>query len=270
MGKEGGMKYFFLSLILIAALIVTGCATLKKATNIIKSDEQIAIDEAKAKSEKAEKDYKAYEPKEPSLILKMDIPAGVVKIPTTVVEARREYLYGKKKEVDKFKASIDEKIKTIEKEAKKASYFAVSLKGMGIATGIASTALVAASPANAVWVAGLGAFTTGALAFEGRAKEVGFSTDIYNKINDVVKEQAASALEEFEDINFEYLWSFASYASQEQWTLEMKKLGKAIIQLEIALRYTRSNFVLEVEKPKPTVEKPKPGDEKPKPTGNKE
>lgn len=250
------MKHLILSLILIMTLIVTGCTTLNKAINILKSDEQIAVDEAEAKYEIAEEDFKAIEPKLISLIPKMDIPAGVVTIPPTVAEARREYLKGKEIQVNKLKAGINKKITILEKQAKEVGYFAVSLKGMGISAGIASTALVAASPANAVWVAGLGAFTTGALAFEGRAEEVGFSTGIYNAINDVVKEQATSALLGFKEINFEYLWSYASHASQDEWTIKMQELGKAIIQLEVALRYTRSKPILKIEEFTPAAATP--------------
>ncbi len=243
------MKHLILSLILIVTVIVTGCTTLNKVVNTFKSNEQIELNEKEDKYDKVKKEFKAKEANLAATLKEMDISLSVKEgeIPAPVVQARRNYLEIKELYVELLKAAIDLKIAELNKQARQAGYFALGNKAVGIGSGIASTALVVASPANAVWVAGLTTFSTGLIAFEGRAEELGFSTLIANIKNDAIKEKAESALLEFNEINFEYLYPYASTATQADWILKMKDLGKAILKYEVVLRYTPSNVVIKIE-----------------------
>jgi len=243
------MKHLILSLILIVTVIVSGCTTLNIVANTIRSNEQIELNEKEDKYDKVKKEFKAKEANLATTLKEMEISLSVKegKIPAPVVQARRNYLEIKELYVELLKAAIDLKIAGLNKQARQAGYFALGNKAVGIGSGIASAALVVASPANAVWVAGLTTFSTGLIAFEGRAEELGFSTLVANIKNDAIKKKAAKALGGFNEINFEYLYPYSSNATQKDWTTAMQKIGNAILKLEVALRYTPSNVVIKIE-----------------------
>ncbi len=219
----------------VSILLLTGCATLQSTIpDMFKSDEQVQLDKAKGKLAEAQNDQK----------IKADHLKGV---PVPDIETRKsEVTIYRRAMLDQRRTYVQELIaeyKTREAELKKkaarAGYFALGTKSVAIASGIASAILVAASSANAAIVAGLIALSTGTVAFQDTAEGVGYSTVISEGQLEALKGVVNTAYLKFQDVIWEYLYSYAGYAEQKDWDAEMKKLGSAIVGLEAAIRYTK-------------------------------
>ena len=146
----------------VCLLLFGGCATIQKAVpDVLKSQEQIKVDQAMEAFEIAQQKQKDL-----AAALTPHLPAPGGQIANEIITNRRDYLGEREAHVKLLVAEFNLKITALEKKSKKSGYFALGTKGLGIASGIASATLVAASPANAAIVAGLGAFSAGVLVFE--------------------------------------------------------------------------------------------------------
>lgn len=148
------------------------------------------------------------------------------------------------------RAELNVKIVSLEKKAMDSGYFDLGATGLGIASGIASAVLVVASPANAATVAGLGAFSSGILAFGDKATEVGYSTIAAHKQISVLKGSAHVAYTGFKKVPWEYLHAIVATADKPKWEKAMETLGAQIVAFEAAVRYTKFDVEL-VTKTKP-------------------
>jgi hypothetical protein len=171
------------------------------------------------------------------------------------LEYRLKRLKAQETYVDFLKTKIDQKIARIEKRGRKSSYFGVGSKAAAICAGIASAVLVTASPANAATVAGLNAFTTGAVALESRAAELGFTSTLADQQVNTLKESAGQAYTQFaeKNVSWGYLESFALTANESNWQKAMMELGNAIVRYEAVALYTSFdvNVVARTNPPKP-------------------
>jgi hypothetical protein len=161
--------------------------------------------------------------------------------PTTpIVEYRRLFLDGRKHYVENVLiAEYDIREAELKKKLNNAGYFALGTKGVGISAGIASAILVTASPANAAIVAGLGALTSGTVAFQDTASSVGYSTAIVQAQIEALKTAVNTAYCNNNDVPWEYLYSYAGCAKQAEWNAKMLKLGQKIESIETAIRFTK-------------------------------
>jgi hypothetical protein len=127
-------------------------------------------------------------------------------IPPELKEKRLQYIDNQRSEYQKIMDKIDSKLDDLRRTAEKNSTVTLWTGGAGIASGVAATTLVVASPANAVWVAGLTAFGTGVMTFQTRAALEGYSRDavarVYNEI--IAKIQDATSQI---GVDFEFLRS---------------------------------------------------------------
>nr|VFK59000.1 MAG: hypothetical protein BECKTC1821F_GA0114240_102822 [Candidatus Kentron sp. TC] len=214
----------------------------------IKSDEQVAIEasetiltEKQEKRKETLKDLLSHEAlishKAPFRHASGQYGGSVVPSPD-VVENRRKLLKDREAYVSLLIAEARKREAKLNKTARKAGYFAMGTKSVGILSGIASAVLVAASPANAATVAGLSALSSGSAAFQDTAVEIGLSTVVAEAQREALKAGANTAYIELANTPWEYLYSLAGYADQTDWSGEMKKLGAAIVKLEAAIRFT--------------------------------
>jgi hypothetical protein len=162
------------------------------------------------------------------------------------VERRRQTLKERQAYVEVLKSELAVLLASLEKTSKDAGFFDVGLKGAGIGSGIAAAALTAASAAaNAPWTAGLGVFTTGALALQNEATGIGFSTAIAEQKLDILKgnaDTASSALAA--SSSWVYLDECAESATPACWQTLMKDLGDKIGKFESVVRYTKFGIKL--------------------------
>jgi uncharacterized repeat protein (TIGR02543 family) len=240
-----------ISFCLISCLLLMGCSIPLRQyiPDMLKSTEQINLEAAKDDLDAARGIYKkrylqgAGEQKTPgaSECPKISPPGGesnAVK-PETVKE-RWQYLDERWAYVEILKCELGVNIASLEKKAKDESTFFLGLKGLGIGSGIASATLAAASPANAAVVAGLTVFTTGTLAFEEKATEVGLSTTVAQKKLDILKGAASEAYKGFASMSSkDYLYAYAKTAEEPEWLTAMATLGSNIVKYEAVVRYTK-------------------------------
>lgn len=225
----------------ISCLLLNGCADIK---TVIESREQIQLDMARDQLKNANDRYNY-------VTGRTIVPPGITLPPPVCYDAanqctgdciwKQRYLDERYAYMAVLKSEMDVQIASLEREAKDAGYFDLSLKGVGIGAGIASAALIVASPANAAWVAGLTAVTTGALAFEDKATEVGISTTIAIQKENVLKGAAGEAFNQFGAPNssFEYMCDRSRKGTDDEWKTAMDTLGSNIAKFEAAVRYTK-------------------------------
>ncbi len=227
----------------VVMLFITGCASVQKTTvesqpsdqtimkssdgtsviDFIKSEEQIGLDKAKSKYKDALSEH--------NVAIKELKPTNVVGM-----DAQRAYIKERRAYVEMLKAELDTKIAKLEKKAKNSGYFGLGSKAAGILAGIASAILVAASPANTPYVAGLTGFSTGLIAMEGTISERGITAE--SQIEELKKAAHKSYVDNFREVNFDYLHSLAGTEDNQKWTNEMSKLGKGIVEFESVVKYT--------------------------------
>lgn len=222
----------FCYLALVSCLLCLGCG----AMNVVKSDEQIEKEKTQEKLEEAQRKQGDKEGALLALSKTVTPPDGP--ITDAVAQYRRAKLDERKAYVATLIAECENREAELKKKAKRAGYFALGTKGVGVASGITSALLIAVSPANAGIVAGLGAFSSGTAALQDTASSIGYSTVIAEQQLEAHKGSVYKAYTNFGDVPWDYLYSYAGYASQEQWDKEMKQLGKAIVGFEAAIRYT--------------------------------
>lgn len=222
---------------------MAGCASVSDIVpNTIKSDSQIALEKSGKIFGQVESEYK----KSRDALSKLARSKQDGRMTADVAEYRRTLLDERKAYVSLLIAEARKREAKFSKTARKAGYFAMGTKSVGILSGIAAAVLVAASPANAATVAGLSALSSGTVAFQDTAVEIGLSTVVAEAQREALKGGIYKAYvadanggDSLKDAPWEYLYSLAGNATQEKWNEEMMKLGKAIVTLEAAVRFAR-------------------------------
>lgn len=225
------MSSIIYKLAFLGCLVCSGCATL--VPDFVKSAAQIKLDNATAQLTASQAEQKTQAAK----LARASVPKSDT--PITEAQYRRLFLDERKQYVATLVEEYNQLEAKLEKKARNAGYFALSTKAVGIASGVAAAILVAASPANAATVAGLSALTTGTIAFQDTASDIGYSTLITLGQIEALKTAVNTAYLKFKTVPWEYLYSYAGHANQADWDKEMKGLGGAIVQFEAAVRYTK-------------------------------
>ncbi|MCG8564818.1 MAG: hypothetical protein MI747_07025 [Desulfobacterales bacterium] len=222
------MRIISFSFVLTAVLFLTcGCSQIQHAVpDIIKSNARIQLEKKTEELKNAQLQMKA--------------------LPGTPV-SREEQLQAAKTRYELLKAEYEYKIACLEQTSRKSNYFFLGSKGLGIAAGVTSAVLVAASPANAAAVAGLTTFSAGLIALEGSATEMGYSSEISKQIIAQYSEKVAENHSEFKDISWEKLYAIQATAPDKDWNTAMGLLGKQLNQFETAVRYKRFHIEVTTE-----------------------
>ena len=156
-----------------------------------------------------------------------------------MVNYRIKFLNERRAYMNVLVAEFDRREALLERKACNAGYLALGTKATGIGAGIASAILVAASPANAATVAGLGAVGAGSAALQDTAVGIGYSTTVAQAELEAFKTSVGSAYNDLGNAPWEYLYAFSEHANQTDWDAQMKILGAAIVRVESAVRFTK-------------------------------
>ena len=170
--------------------------------------------------------HQAEQEKQAAELAQAILPDSNSVITGDVAQYRRQFLDERRLYVATLVKEYKEREAELNKRAKNAGYFALSTKAAGITSGVAAALLVAASPANAATVAGLSAFSTGTIAFQDTASDIGYTTLISRGQLEALKSDVNAAYLEFKEVPWEYLYSYAGYANQIDWDTQMKALAK--------------------------------------------
>lgn len=153
-------------------------------------------------------------------------------VTSEIQQKREQYIEKKHSEFTQIMNVLNNKLEELRNKADNNSNLTLWSGGLGVASGVAATTLVVASPANAIWVTGLSTFGTGVLTFQSRAALEGYSRDavarVYNQI--ITKISQASILI---GNDFEFLRQNVK-SSGDDFDERAGELDKRIIELHSA------------------------------------
>lgn len=130
---------------------------------------------------------------------------------------RDKYINWINKSYAEFQNGYDWTMDELNKQAVGSSLVRIGTTGSGIAAGIAATALVVASPANAVWVAGLGGFSTGILGIQSVVTREGYSKVAFARVLKKYKEKLDKLLVEYNKSYTELLKAKDEQDNDKKW-----------------------------------------------------
>jgi len=181
--------------------------------------------------------------------LKVNLTGDMSKPSTKLLEERNKYLSEIQvahKSIQKEAAALFEEIRS---SADNNSETSLTVSGIGIASGIAATALVVASPANAVWVAGLSGVSTGALGYQTRLAQEGFTRDaVYREFERLASEYKTANSEFGEALSI--LKSNVNTTDFKKWDEGVALAEKSLKEMEstVTLKYLPTGLAEDLEK----------------------
>jgi hypothetical protein len=237
-----------------------GTAAKEKTSGAESKPPDGSSDEAANKSETS--GTPSQSPEEPPAACKT--PATVSPEPA-VAATNSQWLKERQAYVEILNRDLDVTVASLEKTSKNAGVLAVGLQVAGIASGIAAAALAARNAAaNAPWIMGLGAFTTGILALQTQAAG---GTSTAQKQTETLKGNAETAKKK---LTASWSWahadSYVKSATPECWQAAMQDIETNIANFESVVLYPKfDTTVSQTGQPKTTTgDKPAPAPAKPK------
>jgi hypothetical protein len=175
-------------------------------------------------------------------LAKMTIPTRGT-ITSEIITARHKFIEYQEKQFDKFMDDVKSIITDVEKEGRLAGSMNLGITEYGIGASIAIAALSAANPtANVVWIAGLGAFTSGLTIFQSTFAREGINRDILGKYQSTLLRNVGDAIEK---INFIKLKAKAGLADNKEWEALLVELGEGMKNLKRAILLTAKDITIQ-------------------------
>jgi hypothetical protein len=115
--------------------------------------------------------------------------------------------------------------------ANKKSITSLSVSTVGVLSGIAATTLLVASPANIIWVTGLTGLSTGALGYQTRLAQEGFSREAVQREFEKIASEYKDANSEFGDA-LAILQANLNSTNVTDWNLGVSKAEKSLSTME--------------------------------------
>ena len=163
--------------------------------------------------------------------------------------ARNNYITGLKathKSIENKASKLFEEIRDL---ADQNSETSLAVSTVGILSGITATALVVASPANSVWVAGFTGASTGALGYQTRLAQEGFTRDAVQREFERLASEYKAANAEFGEA-LAILQVNLNSTDLTEWNGGIAKAEKSLNEMEtlVTLGYLPAGIVEDLEK----------------------
>lgn len=161
--------------------------------------------------------------------------SNIIVVPLNVLNEREKLIYELCNTIDGVYYieldKVSKRTESLEKDGKLFSTISLGIQLVGIAAGIAATALVVASPANAAWVAALTGVSSGAATYTLASSNEGFTRRDAISYQNNIKQKTQDSLKK---VNCAELEVAKLSANEGQWEDKIKKMQDAINDLRIA------------------------------------